>query len=615
MRARPHFSARALALVIYALLVVVACVLVAFGASMLMLLGLVFVAAIVALRARMALAPALALLFVAFIWATLMLFVLGRYSHIPLLALVIIAALASAGIAGWSVYRGPIVWTRADSSALALMSTGGIIWVGVLGAASILPSGAPVSWATMGDAANNVLFARSVLEAGGISIGGAENPVPVTATLVTLFTLPGTLAGAPGVEAQILSLAQMWSFGIVAACVLSGAFASALIRRRSAIGLTAVAVSSCVPLSWLALSGPVVLGFVNFHLTLALLLVPLILLAVPQRAFLTSFVGACLAMGSALALWAPTAVIPGVAFVLVCIQGRRRLFALRGGRLIIAIGALAQPILFFFLQSLPSLAAGGTALQGALGAVFEFRKSIAVGLAAVVVALAVLHLRAMRSNALVLVAVSVLGGGGAAMGALLWLRRHEASLWSYYQLKLLWFLIALMMIVVVAAGLSLAVAFERRAAAAATAVVGTLAVVLLASGFAQMTVPTFSRDADAVANPLSRILAGRFYSVGQGDRVFHRIVELTEADDRTVLWLSTDPDEDYVMFWVTQMAAKDINDIPLRKMAYYRDKTTVADLCRMRELMGPPVDVITHNAQVVEDVARECPGLGTVHLE
>ena len=94
-----------------------------------------------------------------------------------------------------------------------------------------------------------------------------------------------------------------------------------------------MAVTPSLPLGWLLLSGPLLLGFVNFHLTIAILVASLVTLIHASRAVLTSFVTISLSLGAVLALWAPLAGIPGVALLVLLIIHRTRLLALRRGRL------------------------------------------------------------------------------------------------------------------------------------------------------------------------------------------------------------------------------------------------------------------------------------------
>lgn len=604
---------RAVWLGAYLVLLVAACVWPLFGGSLLVLLGVVFAPALLVLRSRMSLTASLALLFVVFAWIVLVVMVVARYTGIAPLVMVLAVALVVGAFCSIRLFRGESTFTRVDGAELGFAAFGGLVWCAVLLAAQVVPGGTPLSWAMAGDAANNVLFARELLEAGGVTLGSG-NPVPLTAALVAFFTLPAALGGEPSAGAQIIALAEMWSFAIVAACVLCGAFALAIARGRSTWTLVAAAITSAVPLTWIMLSGPVTLGFVNFHLTIALLVASLITLVHAERAVLTSLVTLALSIALTLALWAPLAGIPGVALLVLLIVQRKAVFGLRRGRLMLAIVAIAQPIVVFLTLSVPALIGQGELLTEALGAVFEFKKVIVLVALLLAVGFGILHARVTRSADLVWVLVALVGGGGLCLGLLLWLRRNEDNLWSYYQLKFLWFFLALLLIVGVAAGLTFVAAISARSLWSALAFMAVLTALVGVNEFARATVPTFSNDPQAVKDPLARILSGDYFSVGEDDRVFDRVVELTAGDDKTLLWQSTDPDEDWIMFWVVQLSSSGISDVELRKYAYYHDGQSMDDLCTIRRLMGAPVTVITADESIVDRAQDACPELGPVEF-
>ncbi|WP_127818408.1 hypothetical protein [Microbacterium sp. CPCC 204701] len=603
---------RQIILGLYLAMLVAACVWPLFGGSLLLLVGVVLAPPLVLLRSRMSLSASLALLFVAFAWAVLVVMVIARYTGVPVFAMVVAIGVLSGALCAVRLYRQESAFTRIDGADLGFAAFGGLVWCAVLVAAAVLPGGTPLAWSMSGDAANNVLFARELLQDGGVSIGGGQNPVPLTAALIAFFTLPATMAGAPSAGAQIVALAEMWSFGIVAACVLCGALGLAIARGRSTMTLIASAITSALPLTWIMLSGPVTLGFVNFHLTIALLAASLVTLVHSGRAVLTSLVTQSLAIALTLALWAPLAGIPGVALLILLVVQRKAVFGLRRSRLLVALAAIAQPLLVFALLSLPALIDHGGALEEALGAVFEFKKIIVVFAFLLAVAFGILHARATKSLDLVWVLTAVVGGGGLCLGVLLWLRRNQETLWSYYQLKFLWFLLAVLLIVGVAAGLTFAAAISKRSAWSALAFLAVLTTLVGVDESARATVPTFSNDPQVVKSPLVRVLSGDFWSMGEDDRVFDRVVELMDSPERTILWESGDADEDWIMFWVVQLSSTGVDDVELRKYAYYHDGQSMEDLCDVRRRIGAPVTVITADETIVERVNDACSDLGPV---
>lgn len=607
---------RFISVAVYVVLLLAAAVAVLLGSSMLLLAAIVCVPAYVLLRRRLSLSASLALLFVLFSWVTLCLFILAKAAGLPLLPTVVVAAAITGGAAAFLLLRPASAGAaRSDFVELGVAGSGGIVWVAVLLLAALLPAGTPLSWAMSGDAANNVLFARAVLEGGGVSLSGSLNPVPLTSVLIALFTLPAAFQTSPGVGQEIIALAEMWSFGIVSASVLAGALALAVVASRRALALLAVALTSLVPLGWLTLSGAVLLGFVNFHLTIAVILASLIAIVEARRHPLAAMVVASLSVAITLALWAPLAGIPAAGVIYVMASRWREIVAAGAAGIVVGALAVLQPVWFFAVLSLPSLLSQGDALQGALGAVFDFPRSLGVVLVVVAAVFAVVWKRLTRDGALLWVTAAVVGGGGLALAALLWIRRGEADIWGYYQLKLYWFLLAILAIVVILGGLAASTALTSRPALAALAGIVAGATVWGVTMIGQSSVPTFNRDAQALQSPLARIIVGDFFSVGEGDRVFDRVVEVTSMPESTILWESSDPDEDSIMFWVVQMAAETVDDVDLRAFAYYHDGQSMDDLCTLRTLMGPPATVITADPDIARRAVAACGDLGPVILE
>lgn len=604
---------RVIVLAAYLVLLAVVCMVALAGGSVLLIIVAVAISAIPTLHSRMSLSSSLAVLLVVSVWTVLLVLVVARYTGVPALPLILLVGLTAGALCAVYLFRRTVAFTRTDAIELGFSGAGGVVWCGVILAAAIIPIGSPISWSMTGDAANNVLFARRLIEEGGVSLGVGANPVPLTAALIALFTLPAAFHG-PSVGDEILALAQMWSFSIVAACVMSGALALSLVKKRTGMALLGVALASTVPLTWLVLAGPVLLGFVNFHLTLALICASLVALTQARRALAASLVTVALSLAAVLALWAPLAGIPGVALVILLVTYWRRVLELRRTRLLLVAIAMMQPLALFLVLSLPSLFAQSDVLQDALGAVFEFPKTLPVVLVVAAIVLGVLHAKVSGSFDAARILIAVLGGGGTCLAALLWLRRNEESLWSYYQLKLLWLLIAILMIVCVSIGLAMAAAVGRHSARSALAALSVLAVIVGVGEYARATVPTFSNDPAAMRNPMVSMLTGKFFSIGTNDRIFHRVDELTRGDDQTILWRSSDTDEDWILFWIIQMSAESIDDVKLRNYAYYHDSGSIDDMCTIRELMGAPVTVITAAPEVVAQAQEACADLGPVIL-
>ncbi|WP_345801872.1 hypothetical protein AAIB33_01855 [Microbacterium sp. AZCO] len=597
----------------YLVVLVLSCAWTALGGPLSLLLVFVLAPVFVAVRARVSVGVSLALLLTASCWATLLVFLVSRYLPVPPLVLVLAAALAVGAGSALHLYRVGSTLTKADFADLAFAGTGGILWCAVLAVAWILPGASPVSWAMSGDAANNILFARRVLEDNGIAVGAGQNPVPLTSSLIALFMLPGHSFVAPSVESDILALAQMWSVGIVAASFVSGALVLSLVRRRGPLTYLGVAIGSVLPLSWLALAGSLALGFVNFQLTIALLIGCLLALSRSREGLLTSLVMVAMSLTLVLAVWAPLAGIPGLALVLFLFLHRREVLALRGWRAGVAIAAILQTVAFFVALSLPSFLTQGGALSDAQGAVMSFSRWLLLISAAMAITLGLLYSKVAGGAGGIRILIATLGGGGAGLLLLLWMRRNEADLWGYYQMKFLWLFLVILLIVAVAFGMALASWLEPRGFRSAVLFVAVLVAAAGVGGVAQVTVPSYNQNPQVMRDPLARIVTGDFFSAS-GDHVFDRVVAMADAESPSVLWRSGDPDEGGIMFWVLQMAATDVDDLPIRTLAYYRDSTTVDDLCELGRLMGPGLEVITADPGLA-DQAAECKGLGKIVLQ
>jgi hypothetical protein len=507
------------------------------------------------------------------------------------------------------LFSDGIDFSREDAKSLVFANAGGILWLFVLLAAAVVPGGSPISWTMQGDAANNILFARSVVQDGGLRLGPDANPVPLTSALIAIFMPHGT--GSTAVAGDILALVQMWTMTIIAACAMSGMLVLSLIRRHTAISCVAVGIGSLAPLTWFMLAGSIGLGFVNFHLTLAVIVGALVSVVLARRRALAAFVALTLSLTLSLAVWAPLAGIPAIALAYTVAARWRDLVRVRGWRLVIVSVSFAQVLLFVLLVSLPGYLAQGSALVDATGAVFNFNRGLVAVTAMAAIGLGVLCIVRGAARGATGVLVSILVGGGGGLAALLWLRRNEEGLWGYYQLKFLWLLFAVLFIAAVVFGVTLASAFAASPASAAATLlaVGLGAVGVDAIGMA--TLPQYGNDVQLARNPLVRIVTGDYFTDGGDDRVFHRVVELSATHPREILWKSGDPDEASIMFWMIQMASSGVDDTELRHFAYYRDVDSSSDLCMVRKLLGPPVTVVTADPSVV-GLARPCAASGEV---
>lgn len=563
---------------------------------------------------RMTLAGGVAVLVAGAGYLALALFVIIRVAPLPPIVVLVGLALAIAAGCTWLLMRHRAPWWSAEASAdLCFASIGGVIWLLVMAGAQLLPSGTPFSWAMYGDAANNLLFARGLIEHGGIAFGPNENPVPLTATLIAVLMLPATVSERATVAQEVAALSQMWSAGIVLSCLACGVLVLAASTRRGALRYIGASISSLLPLSWLVLAGALELGFVNFALALALIVCCLILVFPGTAGLTVRLTTLTILVTLVLAVWSPLAAVPGAAIAVVAVSERHEVAAIRGARLAtIAIG-VAQAVAFFVALPLPSLFSQGDALSEATGAVLRFPAwllGMAVGGAALS---GILYTRLARGPGVRVVVVAV-AGGALGLGVLLWLRRGEEGLWGYYQVKMLWLLIAFYLVVSVALAVSAAASLRRRDVTRGAVFSVALLFALGLGENSRSVEEDYRSNAQLQAAPLVRPLLGQFFVDGYGDRFFERVTALTDAPSASILWRTGDPDEAAINFWIIQMLSSRVDNDELRTYAYVRDPDSVEELCRIRALMGPPVIVWTADSVTAEEVEANCADLGPVRL-
>lgn len=122
-------------------------------------------------------------------------------------------------------------------------------------ASAIVDGASTFSWAMRGDSANNVLFARDVIDREGVAVGPDENPVPFPSALMAIIMASGRGSVASGdlIQHDIGAFTQLWGLCIVLMCLLVGAAAASIARttitRSGVVGMIA-AIASVIPLSW-----------------------------------------------------------------------------------------------------------------------------------------------------------------------------------------------------------------------------------------------------------------------------------------------------------------------------------------------------------------------------
>lgn len=584
--------------------VILAGVAVLLGASAAVLLLACLASCMYALRSRTSLPAAVALAIVGVLGAVFAALVVAHLLPVRAPLVLVVLVCAALGVLAQLLPDGPDtpLAGRRDAGDLLAAGAGSIVWLGTLLLSSLV-QGSAKSWMLYGDTANIVLFARQLIEGGGVDVTSTDDPVPFTAALVATFILPGRSLGAPSVTGDVGGMWEMWVFVIALACLLCGLLVRALVPTRSASSTIAMAVCSLAPLTWFATGASFQRGFVSVHLTLVLVVAAAIIALCARSRPALSVGGLAVACTLVLVTWSPLVVMTGLMLLTVLVRERRRVLTRRAVPWLLL--AAAQLMAVLLLLSLPSLASLSGVLATAEGGVFTYRRSYFAAIAVLWLLSAIwFGLRRDRVALPVMAAIPV--GGVLGLAVLIWLRRGEETIWGYYTLKIAWLVSLLALICAVA----LATAAARRIVTVllATAVAG----VAFAGAQAAWVLPSDFHAAMA-RSPVVRILAGE-YSFGGGDHLLQEVVRHTTAEPRTIPWKSGDPDEHRTLFWVIQMAAPSPQDEDLRIFAYRRSLDSMADLCTIRELIGAPVTVETADPTIAEGVRTECPALGDVVL-
>lgn len=487
---------------------------------------------------------------------------------------------------------------------------GATLWGLTLVVARIRPHGAFVSWAMNGDSANNILFARAQWHASGIRVGPDENPVPLPAGLIVLGGASGrgSTPASATLHHDVIALFSVWAPLIALMCILFGVTACMWIARdRPVLRAVAGAGGSLLPLSWSILGYPIDSGYLGAHLAVAVVLCTWIA-AGRARARPALVVGLCaIAAVVLLATWTPLALFPAG---IMAGQLRRHRPVLAGGVgdcAFAATGVLLL-LLFGFGVTLRSFA-GQSAALSLPGGGYPLFLSICGALVVVVVVVGFAARRrwdSAPSRALVALVIAVpIGFGGLVFTA----RSQNNPYLTYYPVKFAWLSSTLLLVIVlgIVFGLIGYTVDQRRwrLAWGATLTVGALAFVQLPG---QVAAPT------PFASPIFRIVTGNYLGAGVGDSTARAIFEYVDTESPSLLWRSGIRNEPMIDFWAMQMQANSLSGaFQLRYLAYgnYRlDK--VSDLCRILELMGGHVRVVTRDPQLADEVASKCPAVPAV---
>lgn len=461
-----------------------------------------------------------------------------------------------------------------------------------------------LDWVMRNDSANNLTFARIVLERGGISVGGAENPAPLPAALVAVTASTGR-EGVPASDLLVHDLSAMaatWIALIALTCLLAGLVAATLAARADAprwVVTASAAAGSLIVLSWLFTGYPMQFGFLNTHVALVILLAAALAVLSGDGA---PWLGLSVVMAAGLlmlASWSPLVVIPAGLVVALALSRWRALRATRGVTLAVVLLSAVSLIAYGLGVALPVLLAQREALGGMGGAFSTGPVVFVTGGLAIAAALAAYRsMRALPSAAVTAVVVSSWIG----LGVLLFNSRYQDDPWTYYPTKFAW--MAVLVHVIIGIGVATAaLAGDRvrgRLRVAGRVGLAVLALLVIA---VIVIVPRWGQKGDA-QQPLAFVAVGNApsgYPVLAG-----YVLDFASSAQPTILWDSGFDGEGQVNIWVMQDRAGDLTS-ELRLLAFeIYDDDDLANLCRAQELM-PGLEVHTQDPGLQERLLEECP--------
>ncbi|MCU1441458.1 MAG: hypothetical protein JWP85_2455 [Rhodoglobus sp.] len=543
-------------------------------------------------------------------WLVLVVMMLTRALGLPILGTVVVVW-AALGIAGslLCVRDGTALPGRRSLAIAFPALLGGLVWLGAMAASSVVPGASRLSWVMLGDSANNLLFARSVIYNGGIVVGPAENPVPLSSSLIAIVMAAGrgNVEGLDLTRHDLGAFAQTWGLLIALTCVtvgvVVGLIVSASTNRALPIAI-ASAGGSLIPLSWFYTGYPLEYGFFNTHVALPIVFASFVVYLKHERHPAISLALLGVASTLVLAVWSPLVLLPASLGVVVVVRGFRQLIASRGVPLLILIAGLGQLLIYGVAIVLPSLLYNASSLS-APGGAFGFRKYLIVVVALAALVFSILAFRKL-TNAVVLGAIALVAASAFGLGLLLFVSRNEPSPWTYYPLKFSWLAAMVMLIVAVGAMFAAVVRLASRAwvRAAGFAAVGAATAAFL------VWAPASVGTGYSWMNPIQRMVSGQF--LGPGDLVADRILELSDPDQSHFLWKTGDEFEGSINFWVMQLWSDSMNEnLDLKYAAYgIYDHESVDELCRIIGLMGGGTIVHTSSDSVESDIRDTCPGSG-----
>lgn len=481
---------------------------------------------------------------------------------------------------------------------------GAVAWAVAMIVAAVHPGSGRYSWVMLGDAANNVIFAREIIYRGGIGLGPDANPVPLPSALAAIMMASGRdgLPAAAETAHDLAAFSMTWALLIMLSCYVIGLTAAAVARQPGISAWVPVVVgagASVLPLSWFFTGYPLEYGFFNTHVTYPVVMAAFLAFLAAERRPALALAAQAFAGTLLLAIWSPLVLMPAALALAILVRHWRAIWRWSGASSIVLVVAIVQLALYGVLVVLPSLLAQGKFLS-APGGAFGFERWTIVAIGVVPVVAAPIAAGRIR-NWSVLGAVLMVAASLAGLGALLVVAQAGGNAWSYYPLKFLWLACAILLVLAIGYAAAALARLARRAWLTA------IALALLAGGtWAFLDWTPLAAPGYQWMNPAERMVRGHF--IGTDDHAAEVVMEYARLDEPHVLWRSGDPAESSINFWLLQLWGNSMTEnIDIKYYAYGVTPFTEPDeLCSLAEHIGQPLAVHTSDADAARQAEAVC---------
>ena len=476
---------------------------------------------------------------------------------------------------------------------------GPVVWASAVLTGASSGSVARLSWTMMGDSVTNLLYARSIVDTGGVPLGDGQNPVPLPSALIALSTWAGRgdTPGADLLRHDLTGFVVVWSLLVAATCFTAGLAAAVTIGpHHPRLAAASGALASVLPLTWFVSGYALEFGFFNAHVVLPVLLLCWVVVIGGTRSDAAVLLALMLATTVMLAAWTPLTLVPAALGAVIVMRRRRQLVATRTWRIALGLGAV-QAGACAALVALPALRSSGGELD-ADGSVYPLSRWVVMG--TVVIAIAVTTAAARRRDPVAAHVAALMVACTVGVGALLLVNLGQASVWNYYPLKLAWLSCVIAIVVL------LAVTVRLVASAGRTTVAGLVGGALVLALTIVLPLTPRALGDRPTSNPVQWVVNGTPF---EDDAQVGEVLRGADPDRPQIRWSDGADNEDNVNFWILQMLTPyPTDDDPLYRLSYSYRAGDLSDLCEITRLVRPPLTIRTDDATLTERLGRVCPG-------